>query len=43
MVVFLLLWIDFVLLGIGDAADSSSITKIGGWVGLASALAAWYA
>lgn len=42
-VVFLLLWITFVLLGIGDAAGNSSITKVGGWVGLATALAAWYA
>jgi succinate-acetate transporter protein len=42
-VVFLLLWITFILLGIGDAADSSSISKLGGWVGLATAVAAWYA
>jgi len=43
MVVFLLLWITFVLLGIGDAADNSGITKLGGWFGLATAVAAWYA
>ena len=43
MVVFLLLWITFVLLGIGDAADNSGITKLGGWFGLATAAAAWYA
>ena len=43
MVVFLLLWITFVLLGIGAAAGNGSITKLGGWVGLATALAAWYA
>jgi uncharacterized protein len=42
-VVFLLLWITFVLLGIGAAADRSGITKLGGWVGLATAVAAWYA
>jgi uncharacterized protein len=41
--VFLLLWITFVLLGIGDAAGNDSISKIGGWVGLATALAAFYA
>jgi uncharacterized protein len=43
MVVFLLLWITFVLLGIGDAAGNDSISKFGGWVGLATALAAFYA
>jgi uncharacterized protein len=41
--VFLLLWVTFVLLGIGDAAGNSGISKLGGWVGLATALAAWYA
>ncbi len=43
MVVFLLLWITFALLGIGAAADNTSVTKLGGWVGLATAVAAWYA
>ena len=43
MIVFLLLWITFVLLGIGDAAGNDSISKFGGWVGLATALAAFYA
>jgi succinate-acetate transporter protein len=43
MVVFLLLWITFVVLGIGAAADNSAITKLGGWLGLATAVAAWYA
>jgi len=42
-VVFLLLWVTFVLLGIGAAGGHSSITKLGGWVGLATAVAAWYA
>ena len=41
--VFLLLWITFVVLGIGDAAGNSGISKLGGWIGLATALAAWYA
>jgi uncharacterized protein len=41
--VFLLLWITFVLLGIGDAAGNSGISKLGGWIGLATAVAAWYA
>jgi uncharacterized protein len=41
--VFFLLAITFFLLGWGDAAANTSITKIGGWVGLATALVAWYA
>jgi succinate-acetate transporter protein len=41
--VFLLLAITFFLLGIGDAAGSSGVSKLGGWVGLATAVAAWYA
>jgi succinate-acetate transporter protein len=41
--VFLLLSITFFLLGIGDAADSSGAVKLGGWLGLATAAAAWYA
>jgi succinate-acetate transporter protein len=42
-VVLLLLWITFLLLGIGAASDTEGITKFGGWVGLATAVAAWYA
>ena len=42
-VVLLLLWITFLLLGIGAASANGGITKIGGWIGLATALAAWYA
>ena len=42
-VVLLLLWITFLLLGIGAASGTGGITKVGGWVGLATALAAWYA
>jgi succinate-acetate transporter protein len=41
--VFLLLALTFILLGIGDAGGNESITKLGGYVGLATALAAWYA
>jgi succinate-acetate transporter protein len=43
MIVFLLLWITFVLLGIGAAGGNTAITRLGGWVGLATAVAAWYA
>jgi succinate-acetate transporter protein len=31
------------LLGIGNANASDSLVKAGGWVGLATAIAAWYA
>ena len=42
-VVFLLLTLTFVILGIGNAGAHTGIVKLGGWVGLATALAAWYA
>jgi succinate-acetate transporter protein len=42
-VVFLLLAVTFVLLGIGEAGAHPNIVKAGGWVGLATAAAAWYA
>jgi len=42
-IVFLLLAVTFVLLGIGNAADKVNIVKAGGYVGLATAAAAWYA
>ncbi|HEY1277181.1 MAG TPA: acetate uptake transporter [Thermoleophilaceae bacterium] len=41
--VFLLLFITFFLLGIGNAADSSGVIKAGGWFGIATAAVAWYA
>jgi succinate-acetate transporter protein len=41
--VFVLLAITFVLLGIGNAGAHSGIIKAGGWLGLATAIAAWYA
>jgi succinate-acetate transporter protein len=41
--VFLLLAPTFILLGIGNAADNSTIIHIGGWLGIATAIAAWYA
>ena len=41
--VFILLAITFFLLGIGDAGAHTDITKAGGWFGLATAAAAWYA
>jgi succinate-acetate transporter protein len=41
--VFFLLAITFFLLGIGNAGAHTGITKLGGWVGLATAVVAWYA
>jgi succinate-acetate transporter protein len=41
--VFALLAITFVVLGIGNAGAHESIVHLGGWIGLATALAAWYA
>ncbi|MDQ6911075.1 MAG: acetate uptake transporter, partial [Actinomycetota bacterium] len=42
-VVFALLAVTFFLLGIGNAGAHTSIVKLGGWFGLATAVAAWYA
>jgi uncharacterized protein len=41
--VFFLLAATFFLLGIGNAGAHTNVIKIGGWVGLATAAAAWYA
>jgi succinate-acetate transporter protein len=42
-VVFALLAVTFFLLGIGDAGGNENIEKLGGYFGLATAAAAWYA
>jgi len=41
--VFVLLAITFIVLGIGNAGQHSGIIKAGGWLGLATAVVAWYA
>jgi len=41
--VFFLLTITFFVLGIGNAGAHANVIKIGGWLGLATAVAAWYA
>ena len=41
--VFVLLALTFFFLGIGDSSDSDTITHIGGYLGIATAVAAWYA
>lgn len=43
LTVFVLLTITYILLAIGNFATSSGWIHIGGWVGVATALAAWYA
>jgi hypothetical protein len=43
LAVFVLLTITFFLLGIGDMSGTESISKLGGYVGVLTALAAWYA
>jgi succinate-acetate transporter protein len=41
--VFVLLTVTFFLLGIGNANDTKGLVHAGGWFGLATAAAAWYA
>ena len=41
--VFLLLAITFIVLGIGNAGASTGTIKLGGWLGLVTAVVAWYA
>ncbi len=41
--VFALLTVTFVVLGIGNANDNQGVIEAGGWCGLATAAAAWYA
>lgn len=41
--VFALLAPTFILLGIGNSAGNDTIIHIGGWLGIATAIAAWYA
>jgi uncharacterized protein len=42
-VVLFLLAITFFLLGIGEANESKGLVEVGGWTGLLTAVAAWYA
>ena len=42
-VVLLLLTVTFMALGIGNAGAHPNVVKLGGWLGLATAVAAWYA
>src|SRR4051794_32377790 len=42
-IVFLLLAATFIVLGIGESNANESIVHAGGWIGIATAAAAWYA
>jgi succinate-acetate transporter protein len=41
--VFFLLAVTFIVLGIGQAGGHENVLKAGGWIGIATAVAAWYA
>jgi len=41
--VFLLLTITFVVLGIGNVGANADVIKAGGYIGIGTAIAAWYA
>jgi uncharacterized protein len=41
--VFFLLAITFILLGAGNSGNHTNLVKWGGYIGLATAAAAWYA
>jgi succinate-acetate transporter protein len=43
LTVFVLLTITYVVLAIGEFAGSSGVHKLGGYIGILTALAAWYA
>lgn len=43
LAVFVTLTVTFLLLTIGAFAESTGIDKVGGWLGLITALCAWYA
>ncbi|MGZ0151274.1 acetate uptake transporter [Kribbella sp. WER1] len=41
--VFVFLTLTFLFLTIGEFATSATVTKVGGWLGLVTAVVAWYA
>lgn len=40
--IFVLLFLTFLLLGLGDLANNKMLTQVGGWLGILTAIAAWY-
>jgi uncharacterized protein len=43
LAVFVALTLTFLFLAIGDLGDATGMTRLGGWLGLVTALLAWYA
>jgi succinate-acetate transporter protein len=43
LAVFVALSVTFILLTVAEFAESTGITKVGGWLGLITAVLAWYA
>ena len=43
LAVFVTLSLTFIVLTIAEFAESTGMTKVGGWIGLITALCAWYA
>jgi len=43
LAVFVLLTVTFLVLSLADFQTSANLAKLGGWIGVATALAAWYA
>jgi succinate-acetate transporter protein len=41
--VFILLTVTFIVLGIGNSGGNTSVIHVGGWLGIATAVVAWYA
>ena len=41
-IVFILLFVTFLLLALGKLGDSSNLGKLGGYLGILTAIAAWY-
>jgi succinate-acetate transporter protein len=41
--VFILLAVTFIVLGIGESGGNTTVIHVGGWLGIATAIAAWYA
>jgi len=40
--VFVLLFLTFLLLGLGQLTGNMTLTQVGGWLGILTAIAAWY-
>jgi len=41
--VFVLLTVTFIVLGIGQSGGNTTVLHVGGWLGIATAVVAWYA